>query len=185
MLHTLHLPVALHAPWSGAEPQVAVSCHLQAGVGREWLSHKDFPFFQLQPGLAVQFSAHQQPPTSLPCSATVSFPMHLFPQVEGSPERWGRRLAFPQHPQRHPAVPPHSHRQAGEGAIAEEQVRRGEGSDAELLHELLLAAQHPPHRNVLVLQHVQGHLQAPRSGGGAEGIPQPHQGVPCVTSGTG
>lgn len=68
---------------------------------------------------------------------------------------------------------PHSHRQAGEGAIAEEQVSRGEGSDAKLLHELLLAAQHPPHSNVLVLQHVQGHLQAPGSDWGAEGLPSP------------
>lgn len=55
-----------------------------------------FPFFQLQPGLAVQFSAHQQPPTSLPCSAAVSFLMHLFPQVQRSTERWGTRLASPQ-----------------------------------------------------------------------------------------
>lgn len=71
----------------------------------------------------------------------------------------------------------HSHRQAGEGAIAEEQISRGEGGDAKLFHELLLTAQHPPHRNILILQHVQGHLQAPDGVRWVwRGIPQPHQG---------
>lgn len=92
-------------------------------------------------------------PTSLPDPATVSFLMN-FPTKE-TPTRVQKPT---------PCVL-HSHGQAGEGAIAEEQVGRGEGGDAKLLHKLLLAAQYPPHGHILVLQHVQCHLQEaiPRS----------------------
>lgn len=83
----------------------------------------------------------------------------------------------------------HSHGQAGEGAIAEEQVAGGEGADAKLLHELLLTAQHPPHCHVLVLQHVQCHLQVQRPQGqlGGRQDPSPTRGTaglfctPCNT----
>lgn len=57
-LYTLHLPW----PYT-AKPQVAVSCHLQAGVGREWLSHKDF---SLLPAPARAGSAGQCPPATSP-----------------------------------------------------------------------------------------------------------------------
>lgn len=67
----------------------------------------------------------------------------------------------------------HSHGQAGEGAVAEEQVAGGEGADAKLLHELLLTAQHPPHCHVLVLQHVQCHLQVQRPQGQLRGQQDP------------
>lgn len=74
-----------------------------------------------------------------------------------------------------PPCVPHSHGQAGEGAIADEQVAGREGGDAKFLHELLLAAQHPPHRHVLVLQHVQRHLQAQQPGGSGRdgGVTEP------------
>jgi len=73
-----------------------------------------------------------------------------------------------------PARAPDSHGQAGEGAVAEQQVGGGEGGDTKLLHQLLLAAQHPPHRHVLILQQVQGYLRAdPASGCWEDGRASP------------
>lgn len=126
------------------------------------------------------------PTSNLPYSATVSFLMHL-PTCTREHREMGHEAGMPPAPPEPPCRAPHSHRQAGEGAIAEEQVSRGEGSDAKLLHELLLAAQHPPHCNVLVLQHVQGHLQAPGSDMDSPAPPGMEQScsVPWVTFGTG
>lgn len=76
VVHTLHLPgsgcpgTQAGAKLSPRQPRCATSRQMWR---RDGSSTSHFAFYQLQAGLAAPFSAHQQPPASLPDPATVSF----------------------------------------------------------------------------------------------------------------